>query len=290
MKKIDGKTKLVGLFGYPVEHSFSPLMHNSSFEHLNLNYAYLPFAVDPKNLHEAVDGIKALGLKGVNVTIPHKETVIPFLDEIAPAAKLIGAVNTIVHKDGRLVGYNTDGPGFIQSLEEECEIKVAGKSLLIVGAGGAAKAVVVQSILEGAKKIIVANRDLAKAQWVNSAVEQSGKNCSVEIYSLDNPLWKDKVEETDILINTSPVGMYPKIDVPSIVPPEIIHPNLLVGDLIYNPRETVLLQAAKEKRANVWSGLGMLIHQGALAFELWTGVKAPIAVMKGAVENFLQTK
>ena len=287
VSKIDGKTRLVGLFGYPVEHSFSPLMHNGAFHHLGLNYAYLPFPVAPENLKEAVAGVKALGLLGVNVTIPHKERVMEYLDQISPAAKLIGAVNTIVCRNGELTGYNTDGPGFIKSLEMEAKTKVAGKSIVVIGAGGAARAVAIQSALEDAQKIILVNRDPAKAQGIKKSLKESGKNCVVEIYELDDPSWKKGLEQTDILVDTSPVGMYPHIDVAPVVEPEFLTPNLLVCDLVYNPLETVLLKTAKERGAKTWGGLGMLIYQGALAFELWTGEKAPVEIMEKAVMDYL---
>lgn len=287
LNRVNGKTKLVGLFGYPVEHSFSPLMHNGAFQHLGLNYAYFPFPVAPENLKKAVEGVKALGLEGVNVTIPHKETIMEYLDEISPAARLIGAVNTIHHKGGKLIGYNTDGPGFIKSLEAETEIKVKGKKILLVGAGGAARAVAIQSALEGAEKIILVNRDLVRAEGIADSINRSGENCEVEIYALDNKAWKEKISEMDILVDSSPVGMYPNTDVPPVLEPEFLTSNLLVCDLVYNPMETVLLKAAKERGAKTWGGLGMLIYQGALAFEIWTGQKAPTEVMQKEVMNYL---
>lgn len=288
MLEIDGKTKIVGLFGYPVEHTFSPLMHNSAFEALGLNYRYLPFAVNPKDLSKGVAGIKALGLDGVNVTIPHKETVMEYLDEISPAAKLIGAVNTIVHREGNLIGYNTDGPGFIRSLEEEVETKVKDKSLLVIGAGGAARAVAIQAVLEGAKKITLVNRNPERSLDIADSIKESGRNCSVEIFALADEVWQKNLEQIDIIVDTSPVGMYPNTQVPPIISPELLTSNLLVCDLVYNPQDTVLLQAAKARGAKTWGGLGMLIHQGALAFELWTGQKAPVHIMKQAVQNYLQ--
>lgn len=262
-------------------------MHNGAFHYLGLNYAYLPFSVAPENLKEAVAGVKALGLLGVNVTIPHKERVMKHLDQISPAAKLIGAVNTIVCQNGELIGHNTDGPGFIKSLEVEAKTKVTGKSMVIIGAGGAARAVAVQSALEGAKKIILVNRDPAKAQGIEASLKESGKNCILEVYALDDLTWKKGLEQNDILVDTSPVGMYPHIDVAPVVEQQFLTPNLLVCDLVYNPMETVLLKAAKERGAKTWGGLGMLIYQGALAFELWTGEKAPVEIMEKAVMEYL---
>jgi len=290
MNFIDGKTKLVGLFGYPIEHSFSPLMHNSAFQALNLNYAYLPFAVKPTRIAAAVDAVRALDLVGVNVTIPHKENVIPYLDEIDSAARLIGAVNTIVNKDGKLLGYNTDGPGFVHSLESESKIKIKGKKMMIMGAGGAARAVAIQSALVGANEIVIVNRDKEKALAIVQTIRENCSPCLAKAYTFTEKIWQEKLVEIDIFIDTSPVGMYPHLDVEPIVSAQFLRPGLLVGDLVYNPRETVLLRSAKEKGAGTWGGLGMLIEQGALAFELWTGKKPPLNVMTSCIDNFLAKK
>lgn len=285
--KINGKTKIVGLFGYPVEHTFSPLMHNSAFEALKLDYVYVPFPVAPENLAQGVEALRALGLQGVNVTIPHKEAVMEYLDEISPQAKLIGAVNTIVHREGKLIGYNTDGPGFVKSLEEETGTCMRDKSLVIIGAGGAARAVAIQSALAGARKISLVNRNPARADSIAESIQASGKDCLVETFALADKLWQRSLPETNILVDTSPIGMHPHTQVAPIISPELLSANLLVCDLVYNPQDTVLLQAARASGAKTWGGLGMLIHQGALAFELWTGQKAPLEVMEKAVQDYL---
>jgi shikimate dehydrogenase len=279
------EVNLTGLFGYPVEHSFSPAMHNSAFKEVNLNYLYLPFAIKPENVEEAVKGIKAFNLRGVNVTIPHKQAVIPYLDELSEEAELIGAVNTIENKDGKLIGYNTDGRGFIRSLKEEGDFEAKGKKALIIGAGGASRAVAFQLALEGIDKIYISDlsQDLAKvlADDVNSKVDKA------KAIVVDSKETDEIVAKVDLLVDATPVGMYPKVDVKPVVSTEVLHKDLVVYDLVYNPLETVLLKAAKEAGAKAVSGLGMLLYQGAIAFEIWTDVDAPIKIMRNALEEML---
>jgi len=279
------EVNLTGLFGYPVEHSFSPAMHNSAFKEVNLNYLYLPFAIKPENVEEAVKGIKAFNLRGVNVTIPHKQAVIPYLDELSEEAELIGAVNTIENKDGKLIGYNTDGRGFIRSLKEEGDFEAKGKKALIIGAGGASRAVAFQLALEGIDKIYISDlsQGLAKvlADDVNSKVDKA------KAIVVDSKETDEIVAKVDLLVDATPVGMYPKVDVKPVVSTEVLHKDLVVYDLVYNPLETVLLKAAKEAGAKAVSGLGMLLYQGAIAFEIWTDVDAPIKIMRNALEEML---
>jgi len=284
MITINSTTKLTGVFGYPVEHSLSPAMHNAAFSHLKLNYLYLPFLVHPDNLEEAVRSIVALGMEGVNITIPHKQTVIPYLDEISQEAELIEAVNTIKRVDDRLVGYNTDGKGFISSLEEELGVIPKGKSILIVGAGGVARAVAIQSALEGASKVAIANRTEEKAKNLARYIEDNIKGCSTEALSISE--LKDAILNADILINATPVGMisYP---VKRLIETEWLNEDLIVCDLVYNPRQTQLLREAKEKGARTLEGLGMLIFQGSLAFKIWTGREAPLSIMRQTLEKRL---
>jgi len=279
------EVKLTGLFGYPVEHSFSPAMHNSAFKEIGLNYMYLPFAVNPENVEEAVQAIKALNLRGVNVTIPHKQAVIPYLDELSEEAELIGAVNTIENRAGRLIGYNTDGRGFIRSLQEEGDFEAKDKKALIIGAGGASRAVAFQLALEEIDEIYISdlNQDLAQVlvDDVNDKID------SVKIVVIDSNKVDEVVAKVDLVVNATPVGMYPKVDAKPVVSAKALHKDLLVYDLVYNPVETVLLKAAKEAGDKAVSGLGMLLYQGAIAFEIWTGTDAPIKVMRNALEEKL---
>ncbi|CAB3289963.1 Shikimate dehydrogenase (NADP(+)) [Methanocaldococcus lauensis] len=279
---IDAKTKVVGLIGHPVEHSFSPIMHNAAFKDKGLNYVYLAFDVLPEKLKYVIDGAKALGIVGFNVTIPHKVEIIKYLDELDESAKLIGAVNTIKIENNKAVGYNTDGIGARLSLEEEIG-KVKDKTILILGAGGAARAVAFE--LAKDNNIIIANRTVEKAEKLAKEIaEKLNKKFGEEVKfsSLNNDF-----SDVDIIINATPVGMYPNVDVEPLIKADQIKPDMVVMDLIYNPLETTLLKEAKKVGAKTINGLGMLIYQGAVAFKIWTGIEPNIDVMKNAIINTL---
>jgi shikimate dehydrogenase len=267
--KIDATTKLVALLGYPVKHSFSPTMHNAAFEKLGLNYRYVAFEVKPEMLKEAVDGIRALGLAGVNVTVPHKENVIQYLDEVDPESSFIGAVNTIANSDGRLKGYNTDGRGFMRSLEEE-GIGVEGKKILIVGSGGAARAIGYY-LSEKAHELSVFDVITEKARTLTEDLKKRGKVSHMESVN--------GIENMDIIINATPLGLKEEDPLPFDL--SAISPSQVIGDLIY--KETRLLREAASVGCKTFNGLGMLIWQGALAFELWTGKPSPYEIMRDAL-------
>lgn len=278
---ITSTTRLVGLFGHPVAHSKSPQMHNQAFAALGLEYRYLAFDVLPEQIGEAVAGIRALGLTGVNVTIPHKVAVIPYLDELSEEARLIGAVNTIVRKDGKLIGYNTDGIGYISALREETGFDVAGKRVLLLGAGGAARAVAAQMALLGAEELVIAARTLDKGEAL--AEHLASHTATRGMTLLDAQAHS---ETFDLIVNTTPVGMHPNTDAVPISTTRL-HSGQLVSDLIYNPRVTRFLLEAEERGCKINGGLGMFIHQGAHAFQLWTGKMAPTDVMRQTVESYL---
>lgn len=284
---ITGKTRVLGIFGYPVAHSASPLMQNAAFEASGLDFVYVPFAVSPAALAMAVAGIKAIGMAGVNVTIPHKEAVLELLDETSPEAELMGAVNTIVNTDGRLVGHNTDGGGFLRSLEEEAGFRVAGKTVLLLGAGGAARGVAVRLALAGAHRIIIANRRPERArgiaETVNKHTPASGEIAEMTVQALTGLL-----PETDLIVNTTPIGMFPNTGEMPPLPVEFLEKKHLVADLIYNPMDTTLLRRSRAAGAATLGGLGMLLYQGAIAFELWTGQKAPVDIMRQALAAHFQ--
>jgi len=275
---ITGKTRIVGLFGYPVEHTLSPYMHNAAFESLGLDYCYLPFRVIPEAIKEAVSAIKALNMRGVNITIPHKEAIIPYLDELDREAELIGAVNTVLHEGGRLIGYNTDGRGFIRSLKEEGGIIPRGMGAMIIGAGGAARAIAFSLAIEGVKKIFINDIIAEKAKELSSAL--SSKTPSEAVYIKD---LKEGIGEVDILINATPQGMK-KAD-PLPIPSELLLKRLIVYDIVYNPPETPLLKEARAKGAKAIGGIGMLLYQGAISFKIWTGQDPPIEVMREAIQK-----
>jgi len=275
--KINSETKLTGIIGYPLKHTLSPKMHNEAFRALNLNYLYLPFEVTEEMLVQALAGLKALNLCGVNVTIPYKEKVLPFLDEITMEAKTIGAVNTIVNDRGRLIGYNTDAPGFLLSLKEY-GIEISGKKILLLGAGGAARAVAYALLTAGAE-LIIANRTKKKAEELAEDFSAVGK--ILEILELgEDPI---SLQSYFMAVNTLPLGMHPYEHQMPPVDFTGVSSDFVAYELIYNPPETIFLKMAKEKGAKTINGLSMLLWQGVLAFEKWTGVTPPVDVMKKAL-------
>lgn len=280
---ITGKTRIVGIFGHPIEHTISPYMHNSAFETLGIPYCYLPFDIDPKDLEICIRSINPLGIKGVNITIPFKTQVVPYLDELDSNAKLIGAVNTIEARDGKLIGHNTDGKGFINAFNEEVGISISKRRFVVIGAGGAARAVSTALAAEGAGEIIIINRTSLKGKELASDLLRNFYDLKVSAIEFDPYKINDLIMDGDVIINTTSVGM--KKSDPSIIPPDILRSSMAVCDLIYNPPETPLLKAAKSAGVKFMNGLGMLIHQGALSFEIWTGLKAPVEIMRKAMMN-----
>jgi shikimate dehydrogenase len=264
---VSGKTKITGIFGYPIEHTLSPLMHNSAFSELGLDMCYVPFKVSPDDLPDAVQSIRSLNLAGVNVTVPHKENVMPLLDKVDEEAAFIGAVNTITNHEGILTGYNTDGRGFMSSLAEE-DVSVDNKNVVIIGTGGAARAISYY-LSEKASKLSMFDIDRNKADVLVSDLGKIRNN----VFVLDSP---DDLGKPDILINATPLGFH--TDDPLPFNADIISSEMVVCDLIY--RNTPLLIKASEKGAKTVNGSGMLLWQGVLAFELWTGLKPPVETMR----------
>lgn len=283
---IKGTTKIAGVIGFPVEHTVSPGIHNAAFAALGLDCIYVPFPVRPENLEQAIRGLSPLSIIGINVTIPHKETVIAYLDEISEEARRIGAVNTVIVKGGRLIGDNTDGKGFMQALREEGKIDVREKKIVILGAGGAGRAVAMQSGLEGAGELVIFDKEEERSKRLRADIKREIPWLCVETISPNGI--KSALNEADILVNATPVGM--NIDDELIIDSQWLFPRTLVFDLIYNPRETKLMQAGRKRGCPVVGGLGMLIYQGALSFELWTGKKAPVDVMRKAAEELLAVR
>jgi shikimate dehydrogenase len=277
---ISGKTKIYGIFGYPVEHTFSPGMHNAAFKKLGMDACYVPFAVRPDELETAVRAIASLGLRGLNVTVPHKEKVIAYLDDLSEEARLIGAVNTIEVRDRTLIGHNTDGRGFLRSLKENAGLNPKGKRFLFIGSGGAARAVGFSLALAGAKKILFRDLDEIKAGALARDIhEKTGADAG----AIRGEDLSASAEEADCLINATPLGLR-KTD-PLPIAKDLILKKHLVCDLVYNPPDTALLKAVKARGANGLAGLGMLLYQGVIAFELWTNKKAPAPVMKSALSK-----
>jgi len=268
---INQKTELYGVVGYPIRHSLSPAMHNAGFSAHGKNALYLAFQT--RDLEGCVRGIRALGIRGVSVTIPYKSAVVPLLDEVDGLAKRIGAVNTVVNDHGRLLGYNTDAVGALTALEEKIEL--SGKTCLLIGAGGAARAI--GFILKDyGVRLSISNRSHRRGEDLASAL-----GCPFVA------LGKIKDMHMDLLVQTTPVGMYPYKD-QCIAPPDLLREGMVVMDVIYNPRETRLLTMARDCGCLTIDGLGMFIQQGAEQFRLWTGLDAPVTIMRQAVEEALK--
>lgn len=278
---IKGSTNIVGLIGHPVEHSFSPPMHNAAFEKLGMDYAYVAFDVNPLDLKSAIDGARSLNIKGFNVTIPHKIEVMQFLNEIDEVAGLIGAVNTIDFKN--LKGYNTDGIGAVKAIEEVTRIK--NKNIVVAGAGGASRAISFYLAKYGADSITILNRNIEKAENLSGDIQKSGLIDNVKSDSILQI--NDYMTDADILVDTTPIGMHPNIDDKPIVDSGNMHEDLVVFDAVYNPNETVLIKEAISAGAKPVYGIKMLLYQGAESFKIWTGRDAPVDVMENALRQTL---
>jgi shikimate dehydrogenase len=273
--EIKGSTNVVGLIGHPVEHSFSPPMHNAAFKKLSMDYVYTAFDVDSKNLENAIIGAKALDIKGFNVTIPHKIEVMNYLDEIDEVASLIGAVNTIDFKE--LKGYNTDGIGAIRAISEVTKIK--NKNVLIAGAGGASRAISFYIAKYNPHNLTILNRNVKKADELALDISNSGLMDDVNSDSIKNI----NLDDVDILINTTPIGMHPNINDTPVALARDMHEDMVVFDAVYNPNETGLLKEAIKANAKPVYGIKMLLYQGVESFNIWTGKEAPVDVMEDAL-------
>lgn len=282
INQITGHTRLTGLLGSPVAHSISPMMHNESFKQLGLDYAYLAFDVTIDKLEQAVEGLRALNVRGFNLTMPHKVSMCSLCDNLSPAARLTNAVNTVVNDNGILTGYNTDGIGYMRSIEN-AGYNIIGKKMTLLGAGGAASAILVQAALDGVAEISVFSRHsnsfLRMEKIISNLSEHT--NCKVRIFDYDNEnILKRELSDSVLLTNATPVGMAPNVDASIIKDASFFHKDLIVSDIIYNPEETKLLRLAKAAGCPAFSGLDMLLYQGAAAFQLWTGQAMPVALIK----------
>lgn len=278
-KRITGHTGLLALIGSPVGHSGSPAMYNYSFERLGLDYAYVAFDVKEDGVKEALDAMRLFGMRGMNVTMPCKVEAAKHVDELSPAATIIGAVNTIVNDDGRLIGHMTDGEGFVNNLKDR-GISVAGKKIVVAGGGGAATAIQVQCALDGAAELAIFNkkdaffeRTLQTAEKIRAAVPA----CKVEVHDIDDiALMTEVIGSSDIFVNATIVGMKPMDDESVVKDLSALRPGLVVADAVYNPVETKLLQDAKAAGCTCIGGKGMLLWQGVSAFRLFTGMDMPV--------------
>jgi len=283
-RRITGMTRIYGLMGDPVEHSVSPAMQNAAFEARGLDAVYLPFKVKSQELQPAIQGIRALNIQGLNVTIPHKVAVIPFLDELDPLAENIGAVNTIVNEEDSLKGFNTDASGFLKALLSE-GIQPERKNVVILGAGGAARAIAFILADRGANLIIL-NRHIEAAQDLADRIVNLFRR-EVQALEMKPGNLQTALKSGDIIVNTTSVGMSPGLS-ETPVPPSLIQRGQVVFDIIYNPVRTRLMDESKKRGAKVIGGVEMLVQQGAAAYEHWTGQEAPIEVMRQAALKALE--
>ena len=280
---ITGKTNVFGIIGDPVEHSLSPGMHNAAFKELGMDNIYVPFQVKAEHLEDAIIGAQSLGVKGFNVTIPHKTEVINYLDYLDIAAGLIGAVNTIEFGKNGAVGHNTDGIGAVMAIEEVTPVK--NEKVVILGAGGASRAIAFQLLLSGVDNLVIANRTVEKAGELKTDLVEKLDH-EVRVSGLDENLTQE-LSDTAILINTTPVGMYPNVNEKPVVTAEMMHPDMVVNDIVYNPLKTGLLKEADKAGAKSISGIKMLMYQGVEAFKIWTGIEPPVEIFQRALMNEL---
>ena len=298
---VDGKTKILGVIGDPIEHTFSPAMHNAGLDALNLNYIYLPFHVKEDRLGECIQGAKAMGIQGLNVTIPHKTNVIKHLDDIDSVASMIGAVNTIQFNFNEnnessnqnnetsvtTKGFNTDGYGCVRAIKEKTSIN--NKKVTITGAGGASRAVAFQIANSGIGELSILNRNYAKAEALANDLKTNlsriGIDININSYQIDE--LKRELDNSDVFIDTTPLGMYPNVDDKPIANADMLHEDLVVNDIVYTPMETSLIKEAVKANAKVVYGYKMLLYQGIRSFEIWLGQEAPVDVMEKALLDVL---
>ena len=281
---ISGKTEICGILGDPIEHTMSPVMHNTAFKNKGVDYVYLAFRVKKEELGKAIEGMRALNIRGLNITIPHKVTVIQFLDELDHLAAKIGAINTIVNSNGVLKGYNTDATGFLQALRER-GIEPKGKRVVILGAGGASRAISF-ILAERGSSLVILNRTWGKAKVCADRISEIFQSEATAL-KLNRENLATALSKADILVNATSVGMSPDTN-ETPVTSNLLKPSLIVFDIVYNPIKTRLQREAEVAGATVISGLDMLVWQGALAFEKWAGLKAPVELMKEEVIRVLQ--
>ncbi len=284
-QRITGHTELIGLIAKPIRHSKSPMMHNTAFEALGLDYAYLVFEVDNENLEQSVQGLRALGVRGFNISMPNKHAVMQYLDEILPAGLLCQAVNTVVNDNGRLIGTNTDGLGWVMACRE-AGVEPAGKKIVLLGAGGAATAIAMQLGLEEAGEIAIFNRDdsfyehaLENAEKLNTQTKTKAHVHHLE----DLEDLKQSIAACDILIDATSAGFGDQKELNLIPDPSYLPAHVFVADVVYSPAETPFLKMAKEAGCANMNGIGMMLYQGAAAFKMWTGEEMPVDEVKKVI-------
>jgi len=277
-------TKLIGLIGHPIKQSYSPFIHNIAAQFKNIDYIYLPFDVVVNNLEIALKGVVAFGIRGLNVTIPHKEKIIKYLDEVSEEAAMIGAVNTIVNDDGKLKGYNTDINGILESLTEFKDL-ISGSKVCVIGAGGGARAVIYTLIRHfKPEQIMIINRTIQRADSLQNYFSEKMRFDNFKTANLFPPELIETFRSSKLIINSTSVGMFPEVDDSPTNLKESFYKDQLVFDMIFNPTETKLLNLAKQQGAATLGGLKMLVHQAAKSFELWTGEEPPVEKISRSLE------
>ena len=275
------RSELVGALGCPIDENPTGAMEEAAFAEKNLDYRYITIKVNPESLADAIKGVRAFNMRGINITIPHKVNVIRYLDELSQAASIIGAVNVIVNQNGKLYGDNTDGKGYLKSLADE-NISVKDKVIMVLGAGGAARAISVESALAGASKIYIANIVRNQGEELVNLINNE-TNAKAEFIMWDHAI--DIPLDTDILSNATSVGLYPHCDKKPDINYDLIKSNMIVTDVIFNDPNSLFLQEARKRRAITINGLNMLVNQGAINFTMWTGAEAPIDVMRNQLKK-----
>lgn len=276
------KAELVGVFGHPVSENPTIVMQEAAFEARGLNWRYLTIEVYPEDLENAMKGLRAMNMRGINLTIPHKVAVLEYLDEVAPDAALMGAVNTVRREGSKLIGENTDGKGFLRALTEDAQINPAGKQIVVLGAGGAARAIAVELALAGVSRISIANRTVQRGE---ALVRLLNDKTPAQAFFVQ---WNSQYaipSGTDILVNATSIGLFPDVSERPDIAYETITKAMTVCDVIPNPPHTPFLKEAESCGANILDGLGMLVYQGAIGFTMWTGLEAPVHVMHQALQQ-----
>lgn len=282
MIQISGHTTLTGLLGSPVSHSISPAMHNEAFRQLGIDCVYLAFDVNVENMPSAVEAFRTLNVRGFNVTMPGKNIMASLCDELSPAASFTGSVNTVVNENGRLIGHNTDGIGYMRSVKD-VGLDIVGKKMTILGTGATATSIFVQAALDGCSEISIFGREGQSYEHTKKRVNELNQStkCKLSLYDIsDKDVLKQEISQSVLLTNATSVGMAPNTENSVIEDSNIFHSSLVVSDVIYNPRETKLLTLAKSAGCTTFNGLYMLLYQGAAAFELWTGLEMPVDIIK----------
>jgi len=284
--KIKGTTKITGVFGYPVSHSLSPVFQNAAFDSLSLDFVYIPFEVKPAFIKKAIEAIRFLNFKGINLTIPHKKDGYCLVDELDEEAKHLKVVNTIKNENGKLKGYITDGKGFVRSIKEDGKVELKNKNVYLLGAGGAAWAIAGAIVREEIGKLLITNRTMEKAIAIKNHLKENFNFTNVELIDFENRNGIN-FQDIDIIINTTSVGMKEGDIV--LIKEEKIKKSIFIYDIIYN-RKTELIKTAEKLNLPHLDGLSMLVYQGAISFEIWTGKKAPIDIMKNSLYSFIKEK